>query len=63
MTAMDLVDLIQKKEPELTITHIGEPDLFLPTKNRSSHQLFHIVKTAFVCSDFLFWRSFLYYDL
>ena len=27
MTAMDLVDLIQKKEPELTITHIGEPCL------------------------------------
>lgn len=34
MSAMDLVDLIQKKEPELTITHIGEPDFILTYKKQ-----------------------------
>ena len=59
MTAMDLVDLIQKKEPELTITHIGEPDFILTYKKTgASHQLFHIVKTAFVCLISFFGAAF-----
>ena len=59
MTAMDLVDLIQKKEPELTITHIGEPDFILTYKiTGASHQLFHIVKTAFVCLISFFGAAF-----
>ncbi|MFR3766489.1 MAG: stage V sporulation protein AA [Blautia sp.] len=59
MTAMDLVDLIQKKEPELTIAHIGEPDFILTYKKTGvSHQLFHIVKTAFVCLISFFGAAF-----
>ena len=32
MSVMDLVDMIQKKEPELTITPVGEPDFILTYK-------------------------------
>lgn len=59
MSAMDLVDLIQKKEPELTITHIGEPDFILTYKKTGSvHQIFHIVKIAFVCLASFFGAAF-----
>ena len=48
-----------EKEPELTITHIGEPDFILTYKKTgASHQLFHIVKTAFVCLISFFGAAF-----
>lgn len=36
MSVMDLVDMIQKKEPELTITPVGEPDFILTYKKEST---------------------------
>ena len=35
MSVMDLIDMIQKKEPDLSISHIGEPD-FILTYHKSS---------------------------
>lgn len=59
MCAMDLIDLIQKKEPELDITHIGEPDFILTYEQPGpSHLLFRWVKTAFVCLASFFGAAF-----
>ncbi|GAB6105430.1 stage V sporulation protein AA [Blautia glucerasea] len=59
MSAMDLIDLIQKKEPNLDITHIGEPDFILTYQQPDTpHILFHWIKTIFVCLASFFGASF-----
>lgn len=59
MSAMDLIDLIQKKEPNLDITHIGEPDFILTYQQPDTpHILFHWIKTAFVCLASFFGAAF-----
>ena len=59
MSAMDLIDLIQKKEPNLDITHIGEPDFILTYQQPDTpHILFHWVKTVFVCLASFFGAAF-----
>ena len=41
MSVMDLVDLIQKKEPDLDITPLGEPSFILtPHTGRGNHRRF-----------------------
>lgn len=59
MSVMDLIDMIQKKEPDLTITHIGEPD-FILTYNRESipDTLFRWLKIIFVCLATFFGSAF-----
>lgn len=59
LSAMDLVELIQKKEPALTITHLGEPDFILTyTPASSGRLLFHWCKTALVCFAAFFGAGF-----
>lgn len=50
MSAMDLIDMIQKKEPDLSISHIGEPDFILTyRKSSASGTVFRWFKIFFVC--------------
>lgn len=59
LSVMDLIDLIQKKEPQLTITHLGEPDFILTYEKASApHQLLHWLKTFVVCLASFFGAAF-----
>lgn len=59
MCAMDLIELIRKKEPNLEITHIGEPDFILSYEISSSPQIFfRWLKTAIVCLASFFGAAF-----
>ena len=59
MSVMDLVELIQKKEPELTVTPLGETDFILTYEHASAGQtLFRKVKIAFVCLASFFGAGF-----
>jgi len=59
MSAMDLIDLIQKKEPDLDITHIGEQDFILTYQQPDPpHLLLHWLKTIFVCFASFFGAAF-----
>ena len=50
MSAMDLIDMIQKKEPDLSISHIGEPDFILTyRKSSASGTVFRWFKIFFLC--------------
>lgn len=59
MSVMDLVELIQKKEPSLTITPIGEPAFILTyTKSSPGHALFRYIKIVAVCLISFFGAAF-----
>lgn len=59
MSVMDLVDLIQKKEPDLTISPIGETDFILTYKKKSaSGTVFRWLKIFFVCLATFFGAAF-----
>lgn len=59
MSAMDLVDLIQKKEPDLTISPIGETDFILTYKKESASGIvFRWLKIFFVCLATFFGAAF-----
>ena len=59
MSVMDLVELIQKKEPELTVTPLGETDFILTYEHATAGQaLFRHVKIAFVCLASFFGAGF-----
>lgn len=59
MSVMDLVDMIQKKEPELTITPVGEPDFILTYKKESTPgTLFRWLKVFLVCLATFFGAAF-----
>lgn len=59
MSVMDLVDMIQKKEPELTITPVGEPDFILTYKKESTPgTLFRWLKVILVCLATFFGAAF-----
>ena len=59
MSVMDLVDLIQKKEPDLTISPIGETDFILTYKKESaSGTVFRWLKIFFVCLATFFGAAF-----
>lgn len=59
MSIMDLIDMIQKKEPDLTISHIGEPDFILTYRRESvPATLFRWSKIFFVCLATFFGSAF-----
>lgn len=59
MSVMDLIDLIQKKEPDLTISPIGETDFILTYKKESaSGTVFRWLKIFFVCLATFFGAAF-----
>ncbi|MCI5903163.1 MAG: stage V sporulation protein AA [Blautia sp.] len=50
MSAMDLIRKIQEKEPDLTITHMGEPDFIITYQAHPPQKLFlRRAKTLLVC--------------
>lgn len=59
MSAVDLIDIIRKKEPELDISAIGETDFIITyAKERGIHQLWKWLKTVFVCMTAFFGAAF-----
>ena len=59
MSVMDLVDLIQKKEPDLTITPLGETDFVITyDKGNRGSSFWRICKTAFVSLAAFFGSAF-----
>lgn len=59
MSVMDLIDMIQKKEPDLSISHIGEPDFILTYhKSSASGTVFRWLKIFFVCLATFFGAAF-----
>lgn len=59
LSSMDLISLIQQKEPELTISHVGEPKFIITYKNERPHILFlRWIKVFFVCLAAFFGAAF-----
>ena len=59
MSVMDLVDKIQQKEPDLTVTPLGETDFILTYEKPGSQNLiFHWLKIALVCLITFFGAAF-----
>lgn len=59
MSVMDLVDKIQQKEPDLTVTPLGETDFILTYEKPGSQNLiFRWLKIAFVCLITFFGAAF-----
>ena len=59
MSAMDLISQIQKKEPDLDINHIGEPDFVITYKNRPGPGLvWEWIKIIFVGLSTFFGAAF-----
>lgn len=59
MSVMDLIEAIQKKEPDLDITHIGEPDFILTyAKEQTSGLLWRWLKIIFVSLASFFGAAF-----
>ena len=59
MSVMDLVDLIQKKEPDLDITPLGEPSFILTYRPPGKSQMvFDILKVVFISLAAFFGAAF-----
>lgn len=59
MSVMDLVDLIQKKEPDLEITPLGQPDFVITyEKEAPQNVLWRWIKIFFVCLATFFGSAF-----
>ena len=59
MSVMDLVDRIQQKEPDLTVTPLGETDFILTYEKPGSQNLvFRWLKIALVCLITFFGAAF-----
>lgn len=59
MSALDLVEQIQRKEPDLDITHIGEPDFILTyAKEKAPNVIWRWTKILFVCLSTFFGAAF-----
>ena len=59
MSVMDLVDLIQKKEPDLDITPLGEPSFILTYRPPGKSQIvFDILKVVFISLASFFGAAF-----
>ena len=59
MSVMDLVDLIQKKEPDLDITPLGEPSFILTYRPPGKSQMvFDILKVVFISLASFFGAAF-----
>ncbi|MDO5797926.1 MAG: stage V sporulation protein AA [Eubacteriales bacterium] len=59
MSVMDLIDMIQKKEPDLTISSLGETDFIITYKKESvSDTLFRWLKIFFVSLATFFGAAF-----
>lgn len=59
MSVMDLIELIQKKEPDLDITPIGEPDFILTyAKEQTSGAVWRWLKVLFVSLASFFGAAF-----
>ena len=60
MSVMDLIEKIQQKEPDLTITHMGEPEFIITYQEEPAHNpFFQCLKTAFVCAATFFICAFI----
>lgn len=50
VSAMDLIDLVQRKEEKVEVNHVGEPDFLFTYENPGTKKhLLSWLKTAFVC--------------
>ncbi len=59
LSSMDLISQIQQKEPDLTISHIGEPSFIITYKSETPHALFlRWMKVFFVCLATFFGAAF-----
>lgn len=59
MSVMDLIELIQKKEPDLEIIPLGQPDFIITyEKEAPQNQLWRWIKTGFVCLATFFGSAF-----
>ena len=59
MSVMDLIEKIQQKEPDLTITHMGEPEFIITYQEEPAHNpFFQWLKIAFVCAATFFGGAF-----
>lgn len=59
MSVMTLIDIIQKKEPSLEITPLGQPDFILTyEKSDYTQSIFHVLKIVFVCLTSFFGSAF-----
>ena len=59
MSVVDLVKKIQEKEPNLTITPIGEPDFIITYQAESTQsRLWRFAKAALVCAGTFFGAAF-----
>lgn len=59
LSSMELIQQIQKKEPELTISHIGEPTFIITYQNEPVHGLvLRWLKVLFVCLATFFGAAF-----
>ena len=59
MSVMDLIELIRKKEPALTIAPLGETDFILTYEKPSAHHMIlRVIKIAFICLASFFGAAF-----
>lgn len=59
MSVMDLIELIRKKEPALTISPLGETDFILTYEKPSAHHMIlRVIKIAFICLASFFGAAF-----
>lgn len=59
MTVSDLIQIIQKKEPDLEIVHMGEPNFIITyEKEHTSNILWRWAKVIFVCLASFFGAAF-----
>lgn len=59
MSVMDLIELIRKKEPALTIAPLGEADFILTYEKPSAHHMIlRVIKIAFICLASFFGAAF-----
>lgn len=59
LSSMELIQQIQQKEPELTISHIGEPTFIITYQNEPVHGLvLRWLKVLFVCLATFFGAAF-----
>lgn len=59
ISMIDIIHEIQKKDPDLEVTHIGEPSFIVTyEREKQQHVFFSWVKTAFVCLISFFGTAF-----
>ena len=63
VSVMKLIELIQKKEKQVEVVHVGEPQFILTYEDPTGKsERMSWLKTAFVCLVTIFWHDVFYYD-